>query len=88
MSAATQRATELNVIARAPFHVYYEGAAQVVTAINNVGPFDILPEHADFFSILSPGEVLIESESDSVSFTITNGIISVRNNEVLLFVNM
>lgn len=88
MKAGASPSTELHVIARAPFHVYYEGEAQVVSAANNVGPFDILPEHADFFSLLSPGEVLIESDSDSVSFTITNGIVSVRDNEVLLFVNM
>lgn len=79
---------ELKVIARAPFNIYYEGSAQVVTAINEVGPFDILPGHADFFSILSPGEVIIESEEDSISFNVANGIISVGSNEVLLFVNM
>ena len=80
--------SSLNVIARAPFHIYYEGEAQVVTALNKVGPFDILPEHADFFSMLEPCEVVIETENDTVSFKASSGIISVRDNEVLLFVNM
>lgn len=79
---------QLNVVARAPFNVYYEGPAETVTATNKVGLFDVLPGHADFFSILSPGEVTIGTSSDPVSFTITNGIITVRDNEVLLFVNM
>lgn len=87
-SVSKSAVEELHVIARAPFKLYYEGTAQVVTAANNVGIFDILPEHADFFSILKPGEVSIETEEESISFTITNGIISVRNNEVLLFINM
>lgn len=79
----------LAVIARAPFHIYYEGAAQVVTAANSVGQFDILPGHADFFSVLIPGEVIIDSASaEPVSFHITNGIVAVRNNEVMLFVNI
>jgi F0F1-type ATP synthase epsilon subunit len=79
---------QLNVIARAPFNVYYEGPAEAVTATNEVGQFDILPGHADFFSILNPGEIIIETGNEPVSFSITNGIITVRDNEVLLFVDM
>jgi len=79
---------KLHVVARAPFNLYYDGPAEAVTATNKVGKFDVLPEHADFFSILSPGEVIIETDSDPVSFHIANGIITVRDNEVLLFINM
>ena len=82
--------TTLQVIARAPFDVYYEGAALAVTATNKVGQFDILPGHADFFSILTPGDIIIEPAEgqEAQSYHITNGIITVRDNEVLLFVNM
>jgi F0F1-type ATP synthase epsilon subunit len=80
--------SQLAVIARGPFHVYYEGDADAVTATNAVGQFDILPGHADFFSILSPGEVIIETAAEPISFPVTNGIITVRDNEVMLFVNM
>ncbi|MGH7142000.1 MAG: hypothetical protein ACREF5_00760 [Candidatus Saccharimonadales bacterium] len=79
---------QLTVIARAPFHVYYEGAATAVSAVNKVGKFDILPGHADFFSVMSSGEVNIETEADTINFAISNGIIGVRNNEVMIFVNM
>ena len=78
----------LKVIARAPFEVYYEGQAEVVSAINKIGPFDVLPRHADFFSVLKPCTVTIETPEEPVSFTIHNGIITVRNDEVLLFCNM
>jgi len=79
----------LSVIARAPFHVYYEGEAQAVSAANIVGQFDILPGHADFFSILEPGEVIIDTGSaEPVKFNISNGIAAVRNDEVMLFVNI
>jgi len=81
---------ELSVIARAPFHVYYEGPAQVVSASNEIGPFDILPGHADFFSILDPCNVSIYTGSDDepMTFEVTNGIVAVRNDEVMLFVNI
>jgi F0F1-type ATP synthase epsilon subunit len=90
--ALLRRSTEnsqLSVIARAPFQVYYEGPAQVVSAANEIGEFDILPEHADFFSMLIPCEVIVEpGNGEPVKFNITNGIITVRDNEVMLFCNM
>ena len=78
----------LRVIARSPFHVFYEGDAKMVSAANPVGKFDILPGHADFFSILIPSEVTIETDKDVISFNISNGIISVMGEEIILFVNM
>jgi F0F1-type ATP synthase epsilon subunit len=79
----------LNVIARAPFTVYYEGEATAVSALNQVGPFDVLPGHADFFSVLEPGQVIVEvPNGDPISFDINAGIITARSNEVHLFVNM
>lgn len=81
-------ATDLTVIARAPFHVHYEGKAHAVSARNRVGPFDILPGHADFFSMLIPCDVVIETDKDAISFPIQNGIITVRDNDVMLFVDI
>ena len=79
----------LKVTARAPFEVYYEGPAQVVSAANAIGQFDILPRHADFFSILVPCEVTIDPGStEPLRFNISDGILAVRDDEVLLFCNM
>lgn len=79
---------ELSVIARGPFDIYYEGTARAVSAANAVGQFDVLPGHADFFSILDPGEVTITTRDKPVIFNANNGIITVRDNEVMLFVNI
>ncbi len=81
---------QLRVVARAPFRLYYEGPANAVSAANRVGPFDILPDHADFFSILKPGQVVIDisKDEDPLAFDISSGIVTVRDNEVMLFVNV
>lgn len=85
-----QTETQLSVIARAPFTIYFEGQADAVSATNKVGRFDILPGHADFFSVLTPDEIIIDpgAGKEPVVFSVSNGIITVRDNEVLLFVNM
>ena len=78
----------IEVVARAPFHVYYEGPALSLSAKNKVGPFDILPGHADFFSVLEPCDIIIESEDQTVTFPIHSGMLTVRADNVMLFVNM
>ena len=80
--------SSLTVIARAPFTVYYEGPAHAVSARNRVGPFDVLPGHADFFSMLIPCDVIIETDKDPITFPIQNGIVTVRDNTVMLFVDI
>jgi F0F1-type ATP synthase epsilon subunit len=82
----SKETADLSVIARAPFHIYYEGPAKAVSAVNDVGDFDILPGHADFFSVLSTGDVTITIDGDPITFKVNNGIITVRNDEVMLFV--
>lgn len=83
------RDEHLKVIARAPFELYYDGEATSLTAANKVGEFDILPGHADFFSVLRPCEILIENDTkEPTKFEISGGIVTVRDNEVMLFCNM
>lgn len=78
----------LMVIARAPFHVFYEGKAQAVTATNSVGEFDVLPGHADLFSVLRPCDVVIETTEEPVAFHLNSGILTVRDDEVFIFVDV
>ena len=85
MSATAQH---IMVVARAPFQVYYDGPAYSLSAANRVGEFDILPGHADFFSMLTPCTVVIDTEGEPVTFEAHNGMITVRDNKVMLFVNM
>ena len=80
---------KLNVIVRSPFELYFEGEATALSATNRVGNFDVLPGHADFFSMLEAGEVVVTPLSgDPVTVKAKNGILTVRDNEAYLFVNM
>ncbi len=85
---STSKTPTLQVVARAPFHVYYEGPAHSLSAKNSVGVFDVLPGHADFFSMLIPCTVTIDTEEESISFEIYSGMLTVKNDEAMLFVNM
>lgn len=77
----------LTVQARAPFELYYKGDAISVSATNKVGKFDILPGHADFFSVINSGDVTIETEGEDITISVDAGIVCVKDDEVLLFLN-
>jgi F0F1-type ATP synthase epsilon subunit len=80
---------KLNIVARSPFELYFDGEADALSASNRVGNFDVLPGHADFFSMLEPGEIVITPvEGDPIKINGKNGILTVRDNQAYLFVNM
>ena len=79
---------KLNVQILAPTQTYYEGSALSVSAVNKVGPFDILADHANFFSLLDSGMVTVKNEYGTLKFSISKGLMQVHNNNVRLFVNI
>lgn len=78
----------LTIKVLSPTQTYYNGTAVSVSAINRVGPFDILAGHANFFSLLTKCDVVINSGFQTFSFPITKGILKVTNNAATLFVDI
>lgn len=85
---AAPQDTTLHVKVFSPYQVFYEGAAVSVSGINSTGPFDILLNHANFFSILEPCKVIVNTGHEQFAFPINHGILKVRRNQVRLFVDV
>lgn len=79
---------KLNVKIFSPLKVFFEGTAVSVTAVNKTGPFDVLLDHINFFSILSSGDVVVNTGEDKVTIPIDKGVIRVSNNVVTVFTNI
>ncbi|MDX1535338.1 MAG: hypothetical protein R3346_01070 [Candidatus Spechtbacterales bacterium] len=79
---------KLYVKMASPFETYYEGEAFTVSAMNDTGPFDVLPDHANFISILQKCTVQIFLADRKVRIPIERGIVKVFNNNVQLFVDV
>ncbi len=71
-----------------PTQTLYDGPALAVSATNKVGPFDILADHANFFSLLTEGDIVVNTGYQMLSFPIQHGIVKVKNNEVTLFIDI
>jgi F0F1-type ATP synthase epsilon subunit len=79
---------QLEVKLYSPFYTYFDGGAESVSAANETGPFDILPGHANFFTLLTPGDVHIKSAGEDYTFAVSRGVVQVADNTVKLFVDI
>ncbi len=74
----------------APFKVHFEGEAKSVSAVNESGPFDILPGHRNFITMLITCDVVVHTaiEDEKRTFKITRGLMHVRDNSVTVFLDV
>lgn len=72
----------------APFKVYYEGDGYSISAVNDIGPFDILPKHHNFLCMLVPCNLVIESPEGQKTIKISRALMHVKANRVVVFVDV
>jgi F0F1-type ATP synthase epsilon subunit len=71
-----------------PFRMYYNDTATSVSGVNATGPFDILPHHHNFITLLNPGELVIRNLRGELRIKITNGVMQVHDNIVTVFLEV
>lgn len=72
-----------------PFRVYYDSPASSVSALNGTGPFDVLPGHRNFLSLLAPGDIVVRSATGKEErITIERGVMHVHSNIVQVFLDV
>lgn len=73
----------------APFQVYFEGEAYSVSAVNDTGPFDILPRHRNFLCMLVPCTLTIEPVSGQTKkIKIHRALMHVESDRVVVFMDV
>lgn len=73
----------------APFKVYFDGNATSISAVNDTGPFDILPKHHNFMTLLNPGDITVRDEKGSEEkVAIQRGIMHVKADQVVVFLDV
>jgi hypothetical protein len=72
----------------APFKIYYEGDAYSVTALNESGPFDILPRHHNFLCMLLPCDLIIKTPNGNQTIRIARALMHVKADRVVVFLDV
>lgn len=73
----------------APFRVYFDEPASSLSGINETGPFDILPRHKNFMSLLQEGIITVRRENQpDFKLKINRGIMHVSQNKTTVFLDI
>jgi hypothetical protein len=78
----------MDVKVYSPFKNYFEGKAFSVSAENLTGPFDILPRHHNFISLLSASALVIRSKKGEEKIEISGGIMHVKADKLIVFLDV
>ncbi len=79
---------KMYVKVHAPYKVYFDGIADSVSAVNDTGPFDILPRHHNFMTLIKAGDVVVRSDRGEERFTISRGIMHVKTDRAIVFLDV
>ncbi len=71
-----------------PFENYFDEPAYSISAENHTGPFDILPKHHNFMTMINPGEIKIAAPSGDKVIRINRGVMHVKADKVVVFLNV
>ncbi|OGE31626.1 hypothetical protein A2631_00655 [Candidatus Daviesbacteria bacterium RIFCSPHIGHO2_01_FULL_44_29] len=76
----------INVKVMSPHKILFEGKALAVSSVNTDGKFDILPEHANFITLVENQVIQITKEDKQpISFTFTQALIYNESNKVSIY---
>jgi F0F1-type ATP synthase epsilon subunit len=79
---------QLHVKVYSPFQTYFDRDALSISAVNSTGPFDILPRHHNFITLLNPCELVIGTVDGKQRIRIARGIMHVKANQVVVFLDI
>lgn len=81
-------AGKMHVKVYAPFRTYFDDIAESISAVNETGPFDILPRHHNFMTLLNAGDVIVRTDRGEEKITISRGIMHVKADRVVVFLDV
>ncbi len=73
----------------APFRTYFDGQARSLSAVNKTGPFDILPGHKNFMSLLVPCTITVRlAGKPDFNLKVSQGVMHVKADRTTVFLDV
>lgn len=69
------------------FNSYFEGMAYSISAVNHTGPFDILPRHHNFMTLIKACDIQIKSPEGDKKIPVTQALMHIKSDKVVVFVD-
>ena len=71
-----------------PYKVYFDGEALSVSAESATGPFDILPKHHNFITLLEPCDAVVRTTKGEETIRISGGVMHVKADDLVVFLDV
>lgn len=68
--------------------IVFQGLVKAITSENNRGVFDVLPQHANFISIIKNKIILHQQSNRKQEILIKSAILKVWNNEAHIYLDI
>lgn len=76
------------VVIRTKEGITFKDKVKAVTSYNEKGPFDVLPEHENFISLINQHLVIHTMDGRENEIKVDNAVIKVYKNEVHIFLGL
>lgn len=83
-----EKTNNLTIIVRDRSGIVFEGEADSLSSINERGPFDVLPMHANFLSLIHTQLTLRSTGTVVKDLPITSGLVKVAGNAVEVYLGV
>ena len=88
-SKTAKESPSMHIRVHSPFRTYFDGSAYSISATNDTGPFDILPRHHNFITLLGAGDLVLRPVHGSdQTIRISGGIMHVKEDQVIVFLDV
>ena len=78
----------LSVIVRSREGIKWEGEAESVTSVNEVGPFDVLPLHTNFVALINNRLTIHKPGGQNEEINLKKGVMTVTSNKVTVLIGV
>jgi F0F1-type ATP synthase epsilon subunit len=78
----------LHVVIEDTGTILFQGEAYAISSTNELGPFDILPYHNNFISIVRSYITIHKTKDEKVDLQIESGVLRQTKNNVQIFVGV
>jgi len=71
-----------------PYKTYFNYIGYSISGVNNTGPFDVLPRHHNFITLLNACTLEIKVSSGVKHIHISKGIMHVKADQIVVFLDV
>lgn len=87
-AAYDEKHPTMHIKVYSPFKVYFDEPGESISGENGTGPFDILPRHHNFMTLLTPCELVLRTQQREQRIRISGGLMHVKADRVTVFLDI